>query len=209
MSERTTCVLLRLARIAVLWVGCFTMMIPALSLFLFFGSALLVSVIGTILSGELNRRGVAPLRQAKIMLGSYVLIVLVGVGAVFFIYSPRQMFLRHVADPIPASVEILDSQYYGGIDGSAYIHFTASPEDIEKIVQAGGYKLVGPIKQPPLDSKFPRPDMLGGHWPRPAWFTPSKFPDMIRYVRKHRDSDAYDLFYSPATGQAYYTWLNF
>ena len=183
MSERTTCVLLRLARIAVLWTGCFTVMIPALSLFLFFGSALLISIIGTILSGELQRRCVAPVRQAKIMLGSYVLIVIVGVGAVFFIYSPKQMFLRYVASPIPASVEVLDSQYYGGLDSTAYVSFTASPEDIEKLVQAGGYRLVGPLEQPRTpDSKFP--DRLSAHYPRPAWFTPSKFPDMVRHSRR-------------------------
>jgi hypothetical protein len=208
MSERTTCVLLRLARAAVLWAGCFTVMIPAFSVFLFFGSAVLIGVMGEILRDILKRPGLSPVRQAKIMLGSYVLVVLVGVGAVFFIYSPRQMFLRYVADPIPASVEVLDSQYYGGVDSIAYVSFTASPEDIEKLVQAGGYRLIGPIEQPRTpDSE--RPDMLYAIGPRPAWFTPSKFPDMIQYSLEHEDIDRYDLFYSPATGQAYYRWLSF
>ena len=205
MSERTTCVLLRLARIAVLWAGCFAMMIPALSLFLFFGLALFVSVIGTILSGELKRPGLSPVRQAKIMLGSYVLVVIVGVGAVFFIYSPRQMFLRYVADPIPASVEILDSQYYGGLDSIAYIHFTASPEDLERIISEGKYELVenpDPNSAAQALSRFE-------YFPRPDWFRPNLQKDWVHYLRLHKHIDSYDIFYSPSTGEAYYIWLNF
>jgi hypothetical protein len=201
MSERTTCVLLRLARVAVLWAGCFAVMIPALSLFLFFGSAILIGVMGTILNDTLKWRGVAPLRQAKIMLGSYVLVVLVGLGAVFFIYSPKQMFLRYVTSPIPASVAVLHSQYYGGLDSTAYVSFTATPEDIERLVKTQGYKRIGLMEPPPgRDTTFP--DMLGAHYPRPAWFTPSKFPDMVRYSRRHGN-----IFYSPPSGQAYCTWL--
>jgi hypothetical protein len=194
--------------------GGYVLLVTIWGIFHFLLLSFIAVIAGVALKVPMNERGMLPVRQAKYLLWLYTVIVALSLVVASYYYAPGPMFRRHVMDPVPTSVKILDAQHYGQRDASAYIHFTASPEDIENLVQAGGYKLIGPIKQPTrqphtLDDERPLPDMLYAHWPRPAWFTPSKFPDMIQYVRRHRDSDTYDLFYSPSTGQAYYTWLNF
>jgi hypothetical protein len=205
MSERTTCVLLRLARVAVLWAGGYVLLVTIWGIFHFLLLSFIAVIAGVVMKVQMDERGMLPVRQAKNLLWLYTLIVALSLVAASYYYAPGPMFRRHVMDPVPASVQLLDAQHNGQRDASAYIHFTASPEDLERIIREGEYKLV---ENPDTNSAAQALSRFK-YFLRPDWFRPNLQKDWVHYLRLNKHIDSYDIFYSPSTGEAYYIWLNF
>ena len=93
------------------------------------------------------------LRRCKV---SFVLVTLMAVSAVVYTFyetSSRTLFGRYVADPIPASVKILHSEYQGGRDEAIYLHFEMNPGDLNSILAKRHYTtspdIHGPIGRDP------------------------------------------------------------
>jgi hypothetical protein len=64
------------------------------------------------------------------------LIVLGGAGVSLAMYqtSGSQLFRRYVAEPMPPSVQVLESEYQGGLDPAAYLHFRLERGDLAAIM---------------------------------------------------------------------------
>ncbi len=53
---------------------------------------------------------------------------------------PEKLFARFVADPVPQSVRVLDSDYVSGREWRAFFHFQVSSQDFSAILGAKQYK---------------------------------------------------------------------
>lgn len=87
----------------------------------------------------------------------------VAVGSACYRTSGRGLFAGFVADPIPESVEILRSEYRGGLEKKVvFLRFRVSPEDLEGILQQRDYEDRPRGPEPVGDSpEWWRPAALG------------------------------------------------
>lgn len=156
---------------------------------------LLVLAVGGWIAARLGRRirGSVLRRLAPLIALLVLTAALVGVG--YYSTTPRMLFRRYVASPIPPSVRVLASGYFGGIDPCAAVRFTASPEDMNAILRGRPYKVV-PLRDfpsiPPLRPKGP--------WDPQSFVSPTLYswgeaPSPVAFMLVNQDrTEAYFAF---------------
>lgn len=53
---------------------------------------------------------------------------------------PSMVFRRVIQNPVPKSVRVLDARCDGGFDEVCWLHFRASPSDLEQIIARKGFQ---------------------------------------------------------------------
>ena len=97
--------------------------------------------------------------------------------------SPEEVFRRSVADPRPASVQIIQAQASSGLSVRYWSHFRISPNDLAPILAAHPFQQLpaGPVN---LDFHALLP---------PQWWKPDTFGAGLRYFQcedpSHADSE--------------------
>lgn len=76
-------------------------------------------------------------------------------------YVGEEIFREHLADPIPPSVRIINSEDSGGISVNLFLHFGISASDLQAILAAGGYMSEDAISTRFFDNFRP-----------PSWWNP-------------------------------------
>lgn len=82
---------------------------------------------------------------------SLVLVTLMAiwpVGLAFYNTSEKTLFQNSVANPIPDSVRILESEYHRGTDPALYLHFKLSPDDFDLILRKRPYEKKSDVNGP-------------------------------------------------------------
>ncbi len=91
----------------------------------------------TVLTLFIKQRG----RRRAVSLILVLLMSAAAVGAAYYEMNGKTLFRRYVADPVPGSVRILNSKYWGGMDPAVFLHFETSPADFEAVLQKRPYAI--------------------------------------------------------------------
>jgi hypothetical protein len=129
------------------------------------------------------------------------LIVLGGAGVSLAMYqtSGSQLFRRYVAEPMPPSVQVLESEYQGGLDPAAYLHFRLERGDLAAIMSQRDWTRIRAVRMPGV--------------PHPDWWDPQSLESPTAYSwEQTRDgiaSNAAWLWVSGDGREAYFAHWNF
>ena len=100
--------------------------------------------------------------KATVHLAAVAVVVAVGVSIAWWVTSPKQMFRKVLADPVPDSVVIHQAEYQGAFqDYAIYLHFTIASKDLPRLLQK--YPLEEIDKRPEEAVRFGAPP-----WWKPA-----------------------------------------
>jgi len=139
-----------------------------------------------------------PLLRRKVSLIMVAGIASLAVGFAYYETASTTLFRRYVADPIPASVRILESEYQGGLDSAVYLYFELSPDDLDAVLRTRPYANTRRMDGP-----------LGT---APAWWKPDSLANPTVYYREDQ-SDAPQhatwLWVNETKTKAYFTHWNF
>ncbi|HHH76142.1 MAG TPA: hypothetical protein ENL03_03865 [Phycisphaerae bacterium] len=139
------------------------------------------------------------LRQRKISLFLVAIYVTVGFGYLFWMTRPETLFRNHVANPVPQSVQILHSEYKGGLDPTVFLHFKIDPQDLENILQAGKYEQVDC-----KDIRLFEPDGF-----LPDWWLPYSTDKTQKYARSNIENASAWLWVSGDKTEAYFEYADY
>lgn len=137
-------------------------------------------------------------RPSRAPKGAFVAVLVaaaVYVAAGYALTTPRMLFRRFVASPVPPSVQVLEGRYWGGREAGVHIHFALRPQDLDAILRARPYEAVGPEEDGII--RVPPP---------PEWWHPQTLANPTAYAARTEDHGVW-LWVNESRTEAYFVLL--